>query len=91
MAKKKAAKKPATHSAKQAMVVMVSGDRPIREVTKDLKAAGFEVGEVLHAIGQVTGKAQANLKKQLKSIRGVADVSNTHDDFDIGPPGAPIS
>jgi hypothetical protein len=78
-------------AAKQAMVVIASGDRPIHEVTADLRAAGFEVGDVLHAIGQVTGRAPASLKTKLKKIPGVAEVTATHADFDIGPPGAPVS
>ena len=63
---------------KQAMVVTVSGDRPIHEVARDLKAAGFEVGQVLEAIGSVTGSADPTHLKQLRGIPGVADVSKDH-------------
>jgi hypothetical protein len=91
MAKKQAAssKKKAT-GEKKAFVVTGSGSRSIHEVAKDLKAAGFEVGQVLDSIGSVTGFAPAKITKQLRSIRGVADVSEDHP-VDIGPPGAPIS
>lgn len=92
--KKKAAAKTSSKTPKEAateMVVIVSGDRPLKEVTKDLKSAGFKVGQVLEAIGQVTGSAASGRKKQLKAIRGVADVSEAHEDFNIGPPDAPVS
>ena len=73
------------------MIVIASGDRPIHEVSRELKAAGFHVGDVLDAIGQVTGHAPPKLKARLKKIRGVSEVTGTHQDFNIGPPGAPIS
>ena len=88
MAKKQAsAKKKTAVQGKQAMVVTVSGDRPIHEVTRDLTAAGFEVGQVLDVIGSVTGYAQPKVKKRLQMVRGVADVSDDHP-IDIGPPGS---
>ena len=71
---------------KQAMVITMSGERPIHEVARDLKAAGFEVGQVLDAIGSVTGSADPKLVKQLRAVHGVADVSGDHP-VDIGPPG----
>lgn len=70
------------------MVVIASGDRPLDEVAHDLKGAGFEVGQVLHAIGQVTGYGEPDQRDRLKRIPGVAEVSESHEDFDIGPPGA---
>jgi len=73
------------------MVVVVSGDRPVHQVADDLKHAGFEVDQVLHGINQVTGRAAPTLKKRLRAIDGVADVSETHQDFDIGPPGSKVS
>ena len=84
-------KPAASDSQNRPMIVIASGDRPLTEVTTDLKEAGFSVGEVLHAIGQVTGNAPPALKGRLKKIHGVADVTETHADFDIGPPGAPVS
>ena len=71
----------------KAMVVTISGDRSVHEVAKDLKAAGFEVGEVLDTIGSITGSGDPKKAKQFKGIRGVADVSDDHT-IDIGPPGA---
>ena len=73
--------------AKQRLVVTVAPGRPIHEVTHDLKAAGFEVNEVLDTIGVVTGSAHPDQMPKLKSVRGVADVSPDHE-VDIGPPGA---
>jgi len=75
---------------KQRLVVTISGDRPIHEVAKDLKAAGLEVDQVLESIGSVTGSAHPDTSKRLKRIPGVADVSPDHP-VDIGPPGAPVS
>ena len=86
--KKTAAKK--RQPAKKPMVVIASGERALEDVAKDLKTAGFEVGDVLHAIGQVTGNAAPSLKTKLKRIRGVAEVTDTHEDINIGPPEAPV-
>jgi hypothetical protein len=75
---------------KQAFVVTVSGDHRIQKVAKELKAKGFEVDQVLDAIGVVTGSAlPANVAK-MRAVPGVTDVSADHP-VDIGPPGAPIS
>jgi len=80
----------AAATKKADMVVVVSSDRPAAEVAGELKNAGFEVGEVLHAINQVTGRAAPSLKSRLRGIRGVEDVSEAHPDFNIGPPDAPV-
>jgi hypothetical protein len=74
----------------QAFVVTLSGDRHIGEVAHDLKASGFEVDQVLDAIGVVTGSAPATTLAKLRKVRGVKDVSSDHP-VDIGPPGTPIS
>jgi hypothetical protein len=93
MPKKHATKKTAKKAGagKKNMVVIMSGDRPIHEVAGDLKNAGFEIDQMLPAIGQVTGRAATSAKKKLKGIHGVADVTDTHEDFNIGPPDAPVS
>ena len=77
-------------AAKQSLIVTVSKDRHINDVARDLKAAGLEVGELLDAIGIVTGRAQTNSIARLRKVRGVVDVSPDHK-VDIGPPDAPIS
>ena len=78
------------NETKQPMVITVSGDRPIHEVANDLRAAGFDVDQVLESIGSVTGSAHPKNAKRLRSVPGVLDVSPDHP-ADIGPPGAPIS
>jgi hypothetical protein len=75
---------------KKSMIVTISGDRSIHEVARDLKKAGFTVGQVLEFTGTVTGSAHSKDVKRLRGIRGVADVSEDHP-VDIGPPGAPVS
>jgi hypothetical protein len=75
---------------KKALVVTVSGKRPIHEVQKDLSAAGLDVNQVLEAIGSITGVAHPNALKKLRAVRGVADVSEDQA-VDIGPPDGAVS
>lgn len=74
-------------TAKQLLVVTLTGDRPIHEVTDDLRAAGLTVDQVLTSTGIVTGSAPPEAAERMRKIRGVADVSPDHS-VDIGPPGA---
>lgn len=76
---------------KKSMVVTISGDRSIREIARDLKKAGFTVGQVLESIGTITGSVHPKSAARLRKIPGVADVSEEHASFDIGPPDAPVS
>ena len=78
------------HSKKQSMVITTSGKRPIQEVAKELKDAGFEVEQVLEEIKVITGKGPAGADKKLRSIKDVADVSEDNP-VSIGPPDAEIS
>ena len=75
---------------KTGMVVLTSDDRPIADIVKDLRQAGFEVGDVLDEIGSVTGRADPRVIDKLRAIPGVIDVSPDMG-IDIGPPDAPIS
>jgi hypothetical protein len=75
---------------KKAVVITVSGDRPLRSVVRDLKTSGLEAVQVLDAIGVVTGSAAPGKIAELKKVSGVQDVSLDHK-VDIGPPGAPVS
>jgi hypothetical protein len=75
---------------KQSMIITTSGKRPIRDVVRDLKAAGFDVEQTLEAINIVTGSAPADAKKALRSVKDVVDVSEDHP-IDIGPPGSEVS
>jgi hypothetical protein len=74
----------------QPLVITLSGERPAGEVTAELEAAGFTVGQVLSEVGVVTGSAGRGALARLRAVRGVADVSPDHA-IDIGPPGAPVS
>jgi hypothetical protein len=74
----------------QSYVVTPTGDRALGDVVHDLKAAGFQVGQVMETIGIVTGSAPSANVAKLRKVRGVKDVSPDHA-VDIGPPGAPVS
>jgi hypothetical protein len=76
---------------KKPMVVTISGDRSIHEVARDLKKAGFTVSQVLEFTGTITGSVHPKTAVRLRKIRGVADISEEHASFNIGPPDAPIS
>ena len=69
-------------------IVTTSSDRPMTEITKDLKEAGFSIGTVLEEIGSITGEAGDETASKLRSIAGVVDVSPDVP-IDIGPPGSP--
>ena len=75
---------------KQSLVITTSGKRPLKEVARDLKAAGFDVEQVLDAINVITGKGPSGVEDKLRATKGVVDVS---EDFpvSIGPPGADVS
>ena len=74
---------------KKNWTVTISADRPIRDVAKDLKKAGFTVGQVLEDIGVITGRSDdETVKKKVRSIKGVKDVSPELQ-VDIGPPDKP--
>jgi len=75
---------------KQSLVITTSGKRPLHEVARDLKDAGFEVEEVLDSINVVTGKGHAGSEGKLRSIQDVVDVSGDTP-VDIGPPGSAVS
>jgi hypothetical protein len=72
------------------LVITLSGERPLREVTADLEAAGLKIDQVLSEVGIVTGSAPAGAAARLRRVTGVADVSKDHG-VDIGPPGSPVS
>jgi hypothetical protein len=74
----------------QSLVITLSGDRPVPEVTADLEAAGLKIDQILAEVGVVTGSAPANAASRLRRVGGVSDVSADHG-VDIGPPGSPVS
>jgi hypothetical protein len=69
-------------------IVTTSSDRPIGDITKDLKDAGFAVGQVLEEAGSITGAAADDTVTKVRSIAGVVDVS-PDTPIDIGPPDSP--
>ncbi len=71
-------------------IVTTSDDRPISEITRELKDAGFAVNKVLEEIGSITGAAAEETVSKLRSIRGVVDVS-PDTPVDIGPPDSGIT
>lgn len=71
-------------------IITTSGDRPAKDVAKDLKAKGFTVDQVLDEIGSITGTADDAVAAKARSVRGVADVSPDHP-IDIGPPDSPTT
>lgn len=78
------------NQSKQSLVITTSGDRSIHEVAADLRAAGFDVQQVLEQIGSITGSAHPGALEKLRGVEGVADVSADLP-INIGPPDAPIS
>ena len=74
---------------KPAVIVTLSGERKVRDVVRDLRAAGLEVDHVLEETGIVTGTADSDTHAKLRSIQGVADVSPDHP-IDIGPPDSDV-
>ena len=75
--------------AKPAVIVTLSGERKVRDVARDLRAAGLDVDLVLEETGIVTGTAAPGTHATLRKIQGVADVSADHP-IDIGPPGSEV-
>ena len=69
-------------------IVTTSGDRPIADIAKDLKRAGLKVNQVNEQISSISGTSTSDLKRKLKAIKGVVDVTPDAP-IDIGPPGSP--
>lgn len=68
----------------------MAGTRPIESVAQDLRAAGFDVQQVLEFVGSITGSGPVAKADEFRRIAGVADVS-VDQPVDIGPPGAAVS
>lgn len=71
-------------------IVTTSGGRSLKDVARDLEAAGFAIDEVLEAIGIITGSASDSVAEKLRAVPGVADVSPDQP-IDIGPPDSPTT
>jgi hypothetical protein len=71
----------------QRWIVTLSGERPLDEVRRELKQAGFNIDNVMESIGVVSGYGPAEAAKKLRTVKGVTDVSPDRS-IDIGPPGS---
>lgn len=78
-------------AAKKKWIITTSGERSITAVKKDLIEAGFSVADVLKEIGSITGTATDSAAKKIRSIPGVADLSEDPGEFSIGDPGSPVT
>ena len=56
--------------AKPAVIVTLSGERKVRDVARDLRAAGLQVDQVLEETGIVTGTADSGTHARLRKIPG---------------------
>ena len=74
--------------AKAKSWVITTGGRPIRDIAKDLADAGLVGGQVLEAVGSITGSADDTVVAKLRKVRGVVDVS-PDTPIDVGPPDSP--
>lgn len=77
-------------AAGKGWIVTTSGERPLGDVARDLRASGFVVDQVLDEIGCITGGASEGAVDRLRAIPGVADVSR-EGAIDIGPPGGDVT
>jgi hypothetical protein len=88
MPKKKQQKQPKKMPPRRNWVITTSTGRPIKDIAKDLEAAGFSVGQVNDEIQSITGAAGDKSVEKLRKISGVIDVS-PDTPIDIGPPDSP--
>jgi len=72
-------------------IVTASGDRPLKEVKKELADEGFSIEDVLDEIGCITGEASEAVAEKLRAVPGVADVSPEPPPINIGPPDSSVS
>jgi hypothetical protein len=72
-------------------IITLSANRSVGDVKKQLSAMGFTIDQVLEDIGCIMGKASSEIAKKARSIPGVADVSEEHPPFNVGPPDKPVT
>ena len=75
----------------RAITVTVAGSHlaQIEDVAAGLRDAGMEVGQVLAAIGVITGTAPAAQLSALEQVEGVASIEE-QTKFEIPPPDADV-
>jgi len=78
-------------AAKKKWVITLSGERPFKAVKKDIAAAGFDIADAYSEIGSITGSASDIVAKKIRSIPGVTDLAEDPGEFNIGPPGSPVT
>lgn len=71
---------------KKKWVILTSGKRPLKDISKELKKKGFAIDHVMEAIGQITGEATSEIKTSAKDIDGITDIILSHDDIQLGDP-----
>lgn len=67
-------------------IVTTTQERALDAISTDLAARGFQVDEVLDAIGTIIGSADETTARALTAVDGVSDVEPDAG-IDIGPPG----
>jgi len=71
-------------------IVTATDKSTLGDVKKKLTENGFVVDQVMEEIGCITGSANEDVAKRLRTIAGIADVS-PEGDINIGPPDAPTT
>ena len=77
-------------AAEKVWIITTSDERPIREIAQELAEAGLQDGQVLEAVGCITGAASDQVAAKLRQVRGVLDVS-VDTSIDVGPPDAKLT
>jgi regulator of extracellular matrix RemA (YlzA/DUF370 family) len=78
-------------SDQRTYIIITSGEVPLKKISAELKKKGFTIESTLEAIGQIIGKGNEKMKKEAMKIKGISDISESHQDFDIGPPDSKIT
>ena len=76
---------------KKNWIVIASGDRPLNEISVELSGKGFKVGQVLEAIGQITGESDAEVSEDELQVAGVAEIVPMGDDIQLPGPEEDLS
>ena len=72
---------------RKSWIVTASGERPLRDVARDLEDHGFWVSRMFAGMNVITGDAAKGVIAKLRAIPGVAAIEPDAQ-IDIGPPGA---
>ena len=72
-------------------IIITSGTRPLKDISADLEKHGFKVQHELDAIGQITGEGSEEIHSKLKSVQGVTDIFDSHEDIQLGDPDMEVT